>query len=421
MRIKPSAWIPTLFAAEAIPSVLVTFVSLLMFLQMGATSALSTFYCGLLFLPWALKSFMRHLVYRIGYSRPVIIIVECCIFLTLVGMAFTFPTYSGTSLGLFGWMFGLSLLCAWHELAARMYYEDMLYPRYQRYYGTLKMTATQVMMVVTYGLLIIVVGGMQVIYRSIPQAWSMALYLMAGAVMLLVFYHLAMLPPSRTDATDTLHPGSMLAAVRTEMGVIERIRRQRHWRTVVWGLFWMLLPQSLMFYSRVLFLMAPSELGGLSCSIQDVGMAQGTVGVIAFSVGIALGRRLMHWVSVRRLFWWVAVPLGLSPLMYVIMTFDRPTSLLILCIATFQAQFCFGFGLNLCLAFVHYLSGDRYRNTINYLYVPVVALVMCVPMMLSGWLADWLGFRTFFILDAAMAPVSWLYLALSRSRRKVNS
>ncbi|MDE6634356.1 MAG: hypothetical protein K2J96_03750, partial [Bacteroidaceae bacterium] len=204
--------------------------------------------------------------------------------------------------------------------------------------------------------------------------------------------------------------GYALDAVRAEVRVIDRIRHKPYWRHSVAGLALLLLPQSLMFYSRVLFLYLPKADGGLGCTIQEIGFAQGTIGVIAFSIGLLLGRRLLLWVSLQRIFWWLAIPLGLSPLIYLIMTYDPPTSLTSLSIATFQAQFLFGFGLNITTRFVRYISGERYRNTINYLYIPLVATVMLPAMILSGWLVTKTGFRLFFLIDTLTAPVAWLYI-----------
>lgn len=414
---RPASWIPTLFATEAIPSVMITYVAFIMFLQMKVPADMATLYCGLLSLPWVLKSFVRARVRRVGYYRTVILWVEWLMFATLIYVALYFPQHRGHCQSLFWPLMALSLLCAWHELVARMYYERMLFPRYQRYYNSLKTVASQSMAVVTYGMLIVVVSYLQVVYRSIPRAWQMGLYGLAGVILLMALYHMAVL--RRPPVGDDYHRGTMMQAVRAEMTVISRIRKKPRFFSVIFGLLLMLLPQGLMFYTRVMFLMYPSELGGLSCSIQEVGLAQGTVGVIAFSLGIAFGRRLLSWVGAKRMFWWMAFPLGLSPFIYAMMAFAPPRSLHVLCLATFQAQFCFGFGLNLCMAFVHYLSGERYRNTINYLYVPVVAVSMCLPAMGSGWLVEMLGFRAFFVLDALTAPLAWLYLWRSRLKRVV--
>ena len=141
------------------------------------------------------------------------------------------------------------------------------------------------------------------------------------------------------------------------------------------------------------------------------------MGVIAFSIGLMLGRQLLQWIDVERVFWWFAIPLGLSPVVYLVMTFEQPASLMMLSIATFQAQFLFGFGLNVVGHFVRYISGERYRNTINVLYIPLVATVMLPAMALSGWMVSELGFRTFFLIDVLTAPVAWLFLYIMRRLR----
>ena len=70
--------------------------------------------------------------------------------------------------------------------------------------------------------------------------------------------------------------------------------------------------------------------------------------------------------------------------------------------------------------FVHYISNERYRNTINYLYVPLVAGAMLVPMCVSGFLTDILGFKTFFLIDLACAPVAWLVVVVLSAKRILN-
>ncbi len=417
MNRSPWSWIPTLFAAEEIPASIVTYVALLMFLQLDTTPAVATCYCGLLFLPWVLKSFFRARVRLLGHFRHQIQCLELAIVATLMVMAFVFLRYTHRSLMLFGGLFLLSFLTAWHELAARMYYERMLFPRQQRYYNGLKIFFSQAAVVLTYGVLIMFVGALQVFYRRIPRSWSEGCYLAAGIFLLFLCYHLWAL--SRPPVGDRKRKGSTLGAVREEMLIIDRIRQKPHWLLAVMGMALLLLPQSLMFYSRVLFFLASRTDGGLGCTLIDVGFAQGTVGVIAFSIGVMLGRQLLHWVDVQRLFWWMAVSLGLSPILYLMMTFEPPSSLMVLCVATFQAQFFFGFGLSLCTFFVRYISGERYRNTINYLYVPLVATVMLVPLSLSGWLVDQLGFRTFFLIDVVSAPLAWTFIYLSRVRHKL--
>jgi PAT family beta-lactamase induction signal transducer AmpG len=56
----------------------------------------------------------------------------------------------------------------------------------------------------------------------------------------------------------------------------------------------MLLPQGLMFYSRTIFLLARPQYGGVGCTLQEIGFAQGTIGVIAFLLGVSMGRSMQY-------------------------------------------------------------------------------------------------------------------------------
>ena len=172
----------------------------------------------------------------------------------------------------------------------------------------------------------------------------------------------------------------------------------------------MLLPQSLMFFTRVHFLFDKVANEGLGCTLQEIGFAQGTVGVIAFTLGLTIGRSLMRWIPIQKLFWPLTLILGLSPAVYLFMTIDTPNDLVALCIATFHAQLLFGLGFCICRVPISMISGERYRNCANLLSVPLVATCMLLPMIASGFLVVWLGYHQFFLINTLSAPICWLLI-----------
>ena len=388
---------------------MVTYVALLMLLQLEMPPAKATFCSALLFVPWVLKSFMRSWVKRVGHFRQVLHLVEVLLFASLILLAFSFkPTLFqlpsiDSQLSICLALFLVSLLCAWHELAARMYYERMLRPPYQRLLTTPKMFFSQVAVIMTYGALIFLVGTLEVYFRQIRYSWSMACYVAAGVFLLFAFHHFVWLRSPRVGDNGSKH--SVGASVKAELRIIERIRDQKGWWKSVLVLFLLLLPQGLMFHARILYLYMPQVQGGLGCTMQEIGFAQGTVGVIAFSIGIALGRHLVRRHSLLRLFWPMAVSIVLSPFVYLAMTFRPPESLWMLCLCTLSAQFLFGFGINVCRLPVGAISGARYRNTINMLQIPLVSAVMLVPMAASGWMVEQMGFYNYFLVNALCAPL----------------
>ncbi len=426
---------------------MITFVALLMFLQLGVGWGESALLCSLLTLPWVLKSFVRAKIRQIGSFSRQLKFLEVCICLLLVSLAFCFTDRHSNHWLLFANLFVLCFFCAAHELVARMYYEHMLRPRWQRFYNSWKMFVSQSTVVLTYGVMIVFVGYLEVFYHNrwnaIPLSWSMAVYVLAGCYLLLVIYNFfALKPPAfverpRGSSHSPDEVRTFGSAVKAEIYVIDRISHKPHWFQVVIYLALLLLPQALLFHSRVLFFIASRSLGGLSVSLQWIGLVQGTVGVIAFSAGLGLG----HWLLVRHntsspvarsgassrpapvvsssaflparssaripLFLMILC-LGFSPLVYLILSYQLPLTLLPLCVAAFLAQFFFGFGLNSTMPFIRYISGERYRSTINYLYIPLISFVMLPPIAASGWLADNLGFQQFFLLDSLLVPIAYL-------------
>lgn len=354
---------------------------------------------------------MRAWVRRVGHFRQQLHLIEVLLFVSLVLLAFAFNK------GPFAVFFALllvSLLCAWHELAARMYYERMLRPVFQRLLTAPKLACSQVAIIFTYGALIFLVGTLEVYFRQIRYSWAMGCYVAAGLFLIFFFHHLIWLRSPRVGDSGSKH--SVGASVKAELRIIDRIRHQDRWWQPVLILFLLLLPQALMFHARVLYLYMSNAQGGLQCTMQEIGFAQGTVGVIAFSVGLFFGRRLIRRYTLPRLFWPLATIVVLSPFVYLGMTIWPPQSLWQLCLCTMTAQFLFGFGLSVCRLPVSAISGARYRNTINMLQIPLVSAAMLLPMAISGWMVEQMGFNNYFLVNALSAPVCLFGIYLLKRR-----
>jgi len=405
----PWQWIPPLFVAEEMVAVLVFYVAGILLVQLNVGYAATTALCAVLLLPWAMRSFVRTKVRKMGNFRLWIFVVQFVMFLSIGISAFALNSAT-CSLGMvFLCLFSMSVCCAWHSLLSSMYYERMFFPREQRYHRPTKRMSSTVSLILTYGILIMLVGFLEVFFRSIRQAWAMGLYLIAG--MLLACLVLNLVSLRAPHIYNEYEPTSLAETVKREWTVVQRIVRRPHGRVLLFVVFLLLIPQALMFYPRVFFLLGSEGDGGLDCSLQDVGFSQGTIGVLAFSVGTVLGRYFLRHSSLRVLIRPMMVVLTLSPLFYLLMALSpQRDNMFALCLMTGAAQFCFGLGLNICFPFVRFFSFDRYRNSTSLLAVPLVVGCMVVPVALSGWLVQWLGLRGFFIMNAASVPLVWVSL-----------
>lgn len=441
------------FAAQEIPAALVTYVSLLMFLQTGTSAALSTLYSALLSLPWVMKGALQrwtqssprvHRACQRRWLNP-LLLSEVILVADFLLMALSlspnnrlfrlFGMGGEGSVGLLAMLLVLSLATAVHEVLADTCYHTQLRPHLRRLYDLPRLVVSQLAVAGTYGILIILVGTLQVLSRSIFVSWSGASLLMAGVMFLFVVWHVCGGGESRQEADRA--PEAMPPYLRQPEGEPAAAPTVHILPAVLCTLFF--LPQALMFFSRVLFLLAPREAGGLSRSLQEVGFVHGVVGALAFSLGIALSRilvrrrmsrasvarrkvrysqyslpphpdGLLRSLDLRMLLRFL--PLLLSPLVYCLMSWQPPRTLWQLALCTFTAQFLFGYGMHRLLSFLGLPASIGLR-------VPMVAGCMLVPMALSGWLVVQMGFRHFYVLDVlcGLLPVLTVLLLALRRRK----
>lgn len=391
------------FAAQEIPAALVTFVSLLIFIQTGTSPALSTMYSALLSLPWVAKVWMGWYVQHRQHLRRSLMAAELLMVVWLfllslilspsTGLLSFFGIGLGNGKAIFALLFLLSLTTAWHETVADTKYHQVLRPSLRRIYDTPRMLLSQTMVVLTYGLLIVLVGTLEVTSRSILVSWTAACRITAGAVLLFFLWHAASALLTRDELhRPVTHKAPSYAPHLTPKRVLL--------------CFLLLLPQSLMFYTRVFYLLTPRAEGGLSRSLQEVGFAHGVSGALAFSIGLMLSQ----WVVARRplsdMRHVLYNPVLFSPVIYLLMTYFPPASLWQLCVCTFLAQLFFGYGLHRALSQVR-------LSAMNGLHMPVVALAMLVPVAFSGWLFQQVDIQTFFWIDAltALLPIGYVLLS----------
>lgn len=396
-RRKGGLWIFTLFVTNEIPSVVVTFVALVMFLQMGVGMGMATVYGAMLLLPWAVQPLMRSLLLRLrdcNAGRRWILVTECLMSMMLALFAMLM---GGAPLRTLGMLMCISCLAAWHDIVARTYYGSLMGHMCGRWGDVVRTVSSQTATVLTYGLMLMAVGVLEIYFRqkAMWYSWVLCCYLLAGVYMVFALANMVLMKKADTPLLPSVPH-----------------HRRRQWMMQSGMLALLLLPQGLMFFSRTIFLLARPQQGGLGCTLQEVGFAQGTIGVIAFLLGVTVGQRMLYRWGAARTELPLTVCLGLSPLVYLVMTRWHPEGLTVLSVYTFLAQLLFGLGLNGCRCRIEYISGERYRNVVNPLYIPIISLCLLLPMAGSGFLAERLSFRGLFLLDALCAPAMWIAMAV---------
>ena len=396
-------WTITLFAANEIPSAVVTFVALIMFLQMNIGVALSTLFATILLLPWVAQPFMRRLLPGMGGDRWWLHLIEIILAGTMALFALTLRNGMWWTMLMLAW---ISTLSAWHDIMAKHYFMRRTMMAQETHHLVLRALSSQMATVLTYGLMIMAVGVLQIYFRQRSQtySWALGYYILAGAYLLMTLMNMLLLRNAGNTEITTTRQWPW---------------QQKRWKEHLIMLLLMLMPQGLMFYSRTVFLLAQPQEGGLGCTLQEVGFAHGTIGVIAFLTGVALGKGILNKWGENRTKWPLTICLGLSPAVYLTMTHCRPEGVWMLSAYTLMAQLLFGIGLNACRRYIENLSGERYRNSVNPLYIPAISLCIVLPMALSGFLLERLDFKLFFMLDTLCAPITWVAILCLTNMHKI--
>lgn len=396
-------WTITLFAANEIPSAVVTFVALIMFLQMNIGVALSTLFAAILLLPWVAQPFMRRLLPGMGGDRWWLHLIEIILAGTMALFALTLRNGMWWTMLMLAW---ISTLSAWHDIMAKHYFMRRTMMAQETHHLVLRALSSQMATVLTYGLMIMAVGVLQIYFRQRSQtySWALGYYILAGAYLLMTLMNMLLLRNAGNTEITTTRQWPW---------------QQKRWKEHLVMLLLMLMPQGLMFYSRTVFLLAQPQEGGLGCTLQEVGFAHGTIGVIAFLTGVALGKGILNKWGENRTKWPLTICLGLSPAVYLTMTHCKPEGVWMLSAYTLMAQLLFGIGLNACRRYIENLSGERYRNSVNPLYIPAISLCIVLPMALSGFLLERLDFKLFFMLDTLCAPITWVAILCLTNMHKI--
>jgi PAT family beta-lactamase induction signal transducer AmpG len=159
------------------------------------------------------------------------------------------------------------------------------------------------------------------------------------------------------------------------------------------------------------FLLDAPSAGGLGLQTQDVGIAYGTVGVAALTVGGLTGGWVISRWGLKRVFWPLMVCMHLPNGVFVAMAVWQPQDLMVISLGLAVEQFGYGFGFAAYLVFMLMVAEarDNPHKTAHYaLCTGFMALGMMLPGMAAGWIQTQLGYQNFFIWGClATLPSFW--------------
>lgn len=408
---SPWRWIPTLYFAEGIPNVIVMTITVIMYKRIGLNNGDIALYTAWLYLPWVIKPFWSPIVEMLKTKRWWITAMQLLLGAAMAGVAFTLPTAHAVqwSLALF-WLMAFS--SATHDIAADGFYMLALDEKSQAFYVGIRSTFYRIATIAGQGLMIMFAGVIEVYTRNPVQAWSITFWVAAGVFIALYVYHRYQLPFPASDVPHKKDERGLNEFLTTICAFFKK-------PGIVPALAFMLLyrfPEALLTKICPLFLLDPLSKGGLGLTTLEIGIVQGTIGVLGLTIGGILGGIVVSRGGWERWFWPMVWSISLPNIIYVFLAYYQPTTVGVIATGIFIEQFGYGFGFTAYMLYLMSFSQGTYQTAHYAFCTGFMALGLVLPGMFAGWLQESVGYLNFFIIVMALVPITFIVSAFIKFR-----
>lgn len=159
------------------------------------------------------------------------------------------------------------------------------------------------------------------------------------------------------------------------------------------------------------FLVKPMAEGGMGLSTQQYGVAYGTFGIVAMTIGGILGGLVASRQGLKKWLLPMCVAINVPDLFYVYLAYVQPPEFwkVVACVA--GESFGYGFGFTAYMLYMLYVAGTGEHKTSHFaLCTGFMALGMMLPGMISGDLAEAFGWPVFFLIVCVATIPGFLML-----------
>ncbi len=409
----PASWIPTLYIAEGLPYFAVNVLAVILYTRMGVGLKEMTFYTGFLYLPWVIKPFWSPFVDIFGTKRKWTLLMQFMIGICMaaIALALPFSFFFASTLAVF-WL--IAFFSATHDIAADGYYMLALTHHQQAAYVGLRNTFYRIASLIGQGGLVWLAGEMEErTGGNIPLSWMVVFGVLSFILLAIAIWDCAAMPVAEADK-PSYNKG--VSDIFKEFGATFVTFFQK--KNIVTALLFILLyrlPEALMLKVSAPFMLAERELGGLAMSTKDIGIVNGTVGVVALLAGGIVGGICIAVKGLKYWLWPMALALTLPCGVYCWMAMAQPTGLFWVSVAVAFEQFGYGFGFTAFMLYLIYFSTGQFKTSHYAFCTAFMALGMMLPGMAAGWLYEVLASVSLFGTSGTQGYINFFWAVMVSS------
>lgn len=390
---KPAFWVPTAYFAEGLPFVAIAAASALMFKNMGISDTRIAFWTSLIMLPWTIKPLWGPFLEMYKTKKYFVVATQL-----LTGVLFGLVAFSLSLPDFFTYAIALLAMIAFsgatHDMAVDGVYLNALTPKLQAQYIGWQGAAYNIAKILSGGALVYLAGQLE-LKLGVVNAWMIVMGIYGAVMASLGIYHMRMLPSG--GAATTVN--STKEGFETLRNVILTFFQKKH----IWfGILFIILyrfAEGQAIKITPLFFKAARVQGGLGLTTSEIGIVYGVFGAIAYVLGsIAAGYYVSNTGLTKKTLLILCCFFNLPFIMYALLAILLPSSLVVIAAAVAIEYFGYGFGfVGLTLFMMQQIAPGKYKMAHYAFATGIMNLGVMIPAMLSGYLSDIMGYKTFFI------------------------
>lgn len=393
-KVSPIAWVPTLYFAMGMPFVVLNMVASLMYKGMGIPDKLITFWTSLIMMPWTLKFLWSPIMELYKTKKFFVVLTQLTtgICFGLVALSLSLPSFFAISIALLA---VIALSGATHDIAADGTYMGVLSKDEQArwigwqgaFYNIAKIFATG---------LLVYLAGLFIPKVGVTMAWTIVMAILGVIMTVIGIYHYVILPVDKTEKTE----GKTLSETMHElMAVIADFFTKKHiWYYIAFIILYR-FAEGFVMKIVPLFLKASRAEQGLGLDEKAIGLLYGTFGAAAFVLGSILAGYYIAHKGLQKSLFTLALVFNLPFVAYTLLAIYQPENLAIIGSAIVIEYFGYGFGfVGLTLFMMQQIAPGKHQMSHYAFASGIMNLGVMMPGMMSGQLAQTLGYRGFFIM-----------------------
>lgn len=392
-KVKPIQWIPTVYFAMGLPFVALAQASSLMFKNLGINDTKIALWTSLIMIPWTLKPLWSPILEMFKTKKIFVITTQMVTGITfaLIGFSLHLPHFFVYAISL---MAIVAFSGATHDIATAGVYLNELPPSEQSKYVGVQGAAYNIAKLFSGGAMVYVAGELEQ-RIGIANAWTIVMCIYGVVMILLSLYHVKFLPSGGSANVEVKSFRDGFATLKDV--AVSFFEKKGIILSLLFVVFYR-FAEGFAIKIAPLFLKASVQQGGLGLTTSQIGIIYGTIGSITFVLGSLLAGFYTSKMGLKKTLLVLCAVFNIPFVVYFLLSHYQPTNIYTISTAIAFEYFGYGFGfVGLILYIMQQIAPGKYK-TAHYAFADgIMALGFLLPSMLSGYLSDMVGYKTFFV------------------------